>query len=267
MNATRCARACGFALCCGMLLSAVPARAQISCEDGNGPLKSDSPEGFSTDEVIRKFASREAQFKAAFASYSYSVDMTVQSLNGNGSGGEMRRTTAVTVDERGKRHETVTFASVSTLRIGVTQEDYDDADSGALGMVTPENLQAYFVKFLGRQKVDELSTYVFDIAPKKIEKGKGFFQGTIWVDDHDLVIVKTCGRSMRTDELPEKNGRLPRNVAPVFVTYREQVDAVNWFPTYSKADEVAEFPRGAVRVKEIVKHTQYKKSDVTAAAK
>jgi hypothetical protein len=51
------------------------------------------------------------------------------------------------------------------------------------------------------------------------------------------------------------------------VTYREQIDAQNWFPTYSKADEVEEFPRGSVRVREIVKHLHYKKTDTASAAK
>src|SRR6266478_5570018 len=49
---------------------------------------------------------------------------------------------------------------------------------------------------VAREQVDELSTYVFDVAPKKLEKNQRFFQGRIWVDDKDLNIVKSDGKAV-----------------------------------------------------------------------
>ena len=47
------------------------------------------------------------------------------------------------------------------------------------------------MRYLGRQNADEIPCYVFAVKPKKMEPGKRYFQGQIWVDDRDLMIVKT----------------------------------------------------------------------------
>jgi len=46
------------------------------------------------------------------------------------------------------------------------------------------------------------------------------------------------------------------------VTYREQVDGQYWFPTYTRADDFLHFQSGDVRVREIVKYSNYKRFGV-----
>ena len=46
--------------------------------------------------------------------------------------------------------------------------------------------------------------YVFDVAPKQFEKNKRYFQGRIWVDDHDFQIVKNYGKSVPDVHLNKK---------------------------------------------------------------
>ena len=65
-------------------------------------------------------------------------------------------------------------------------------------MTAPE-LPLYDIKYLGKQKIDELETYVFDVAPKVMEKGKRYYKGKVWVDQQDLQIVLVSGKSVPDD--------------------------------------------------------------------
>ena len=101
-------------------------------------------------------------------------------------------------------------------------------------------------------KVDEITAYVFSIRPKEIKKGRLYFQGTVWVDDRDLQIVKSEGKSV-----PEvRKGK--ENLFPRFITYREQIDGKYWFPTFTIADDKLYFSSGAVRIKQVIRYTDYK---------
>ena len=53
----------------------------------------------------------------------------------------------------------------------------------------------------------ELHCYVFDIAPKQIVGKKRYFQGRIWVDDHDFQIVKTYGQAVPEIRDTKKKGK------------------------------------------------------------
>ena len=87
-------------------------------------------------------------------------------------------------------------------QIGLTREDYEDFRNKLPFVLTTEDIPKYNLLYVGAQKVDELDTYVFDLAPKTIEKGQRYFQGRAWVDAKDLQVVKTCGKTV-----PETTGR------------------------------------------------------------
>jgi hypothetical protein len=250
-------RACLALLACMLPLSLA---AQTNCDDGDGPLNPAQPQGISVQELVQKFAGKEAVFKDARNHYTYTQEIIVQTLDGNSVDGEFRLTTDILYDDRGKRIENVTYAPQSTLtRIGLTPQDYDDFRNRLPFVLTTEDLGEYNISYVGQQHVDELETYVFDIAPKKVEKNTGprFFDGRIWVDNHDYQIVKTCGKNV-----PDNHKKNEENLTPKFVTYREQVDGQYWFPTYTRADDVLNFANGPVRVREIVKYIHYKRFGV-----
>jgi len=46
---------------------------------------------------------------------------------------------------------------------------------------------------------------------------------------------------------------------PRFETYREQVDGLYWFPTYTRAVDTLQFSSGAQRIRQIIKYDNYKK--------
>ena len=81
------------------------------------------------------------------------------------------------------------------------------------------------------------------------------------MDDRDLVIVKTCGKTREDVNANSTRRNQPRDLVPTFVAYREQIDGQYWFPTYCKANEVLHFGlrgRGDVHFRETVKYSNYK---------
>lgn len=248
--------------CASLLAMLFPlaSAAQTNCDAGNGPLRSAAPQAISVQDLVQKFAGQEEVFKDARNHYAYTQDVTVQTLDGDTVSGEFRETTDVLYDDQGKRLEKVTYAPQNTLKgISITKEDYDDFRNRLPFVLTTQDLGQYNISYAGQQHVDEIETYVFDVAPKKVEKDGGprFFQGRIWVDNHDFQIVKTCGKNV-----PDIHKKDSENLTPKFVTYREQIDGQYWFPTYTRADDDLHFKNGDVRIREIVKYTNYKRFGV-----
>jgi hypothetical protein len=247
--------------CCSILLPVARAQSSV-CEAGNGELNEDPPKGVEPASLIPRFAANEAVLKKALEGYTFSLDMLVQTWGDTGPSGEYRRKSDISYDGKSKPQEHITFQSVSTLKgIAVDEDDFQDARDGAMAFLTPEHLNEYFINYVGQQPVDQLLTYVFDVAPKKEHKN-GLFQGKIWVDNKDLVIVKTCGQIMR-EPTTVRNGRgftRTANVSPTTATYREQIDGKFWFPSYSRVDENEQFRNGDVYIKQTIKRTNYKKT-------
>jgi hypothetical protein len=234
--------------------------AQTNCDAGNGPLRSAPPQAISVQDLIQKFAGQEEVFKDARNHYAYTQDVTVQTLDGDTVSGEFRETTDVLYDDQGRRLEKVTYAPTNTLKgISITKEDYDDFRNRLPFVLTTQDLGEYNISYVGQQHVDEIDTYVFDVAPKKVDKNGGprFFDGRIWVDNRDFQIVKTCGKNV-----PDIHKKDSENLTPKFVTYREQIDGQYWFPTYTRADDDLQFKNGPIRIREIVKYTNYKRFGV-----
>jgi hypothetical protein len=225
-----------------------------------GPLITAPPKGTSPERIIQSFAAKEAEFKAAREHYTYNQEVKIQTLDGSTVDGEYKQNIEITFDDKGRRIEKVLYAPAPTLtRVQMTREDIDDIEKRLPFVLTTEDLPDYNILYVGQQHVDELDTYVFDVAPKKIEKGKRYFQGRIFVDQQDMQIVLTDGKNV-----PEIRKKSEENLFPSFVTYREQVDGRYWFPTYTKAEDDLHFSSGDVHIREIVKYTNYKRfgSDV-----
>lgn len=228
-----------------------------SNERGEGTLNSAQPAGITPEEIIRRFAAKEAEFKQAREQYTYTQDITVQARSISGEG-EFRQVEDVVFDEKGRRLEHVTFAPQSSLDNGgvsLSPEDMDDIRHRLPFVLTTEEIPEYDILYVGQQREDELHTYVFDIAPKTIEKGRRYFQGRIWVDNQDFQIVKTDGKTV-----PDiHKGKNNENLFPRFTTWRQQIDGRYWFPTFTRADDTLHFKTNDVHIIERVKYTNYKR--------
>jgi hypothetical protein len=219
-----------------------------------GSLSTDPPKGTTPEAVIQAFAAKEAQFKAARDNYTFRQDVRVQTLDGDTVTGEYREVFDVTYDDRHQRLENVVFAPQNTLAdILMTPEDLQDIRHLLPFVLTSEEIPEYNILYVGEQQEDEIHCYVFDIAPKRIEGKKRYFQGRIWVDDQDLQIVKTSGKTV-----PDIRKKNDENLFPKFTTWRENVDGKYWFPAYTLADDTLHFKLSDVHIREIVKYTDYK---------
>jgi hypothetical protein len=242
------------------LLMPAALMADTVCDDGAGTLNPAQPKGMTPQDIIQKFAAREEVFRQARNNYVYTQDITVQELDGTTVTGEFRLVQEITYDDKGARIENVTFAPQNTLRqLGLGREDYEDFRYKMAFIMTTSDLPQYNLLYVGQQHLDEIDTYVFDVAPKTIVKGQRYFQGRIWVDDHDLQIVKSCGKTVPDIIQTKKKKNVAENLSPKFVTYREQIDGQYWFPTYIKADDTLHFRNGDIHMREIIKLTNYKR--------
>jgi len=206
-------------------------------------------------EIIRRFAEKEAEFRAARDNYTYHQIVKVQTLDRDGKvTGTHQVESDIIFTPSGQRIEKVTYAPLSTLRsISMSPEDERDLKSIQPFVLTTADIPKYNIEYMGRQKVDDLDTYVFMVGPKVMEKGQRYFQGQIWVDDRDLQIVKTYGKAV-----PDIRKKGEENLFPRFETYREQIDGQYWFPTWTGADDTLYFSSGSQRIRMLVQYKNYK---------
>lgn len=221
----------------------------LSSAQGAANQNASAPPTVPVDEIIRKFAQHESDFKVERGNYAYTQDVLVEDVAP--SHGEYRVTEDIVFTPEGHRYENVTYAPASTLMdFSLSPEDDRDLRDIQPFVLTTEDLPKYDIQYVGREKIDDLGTYVFRVAPKKIEKGQRYFQGTVWVDDQDLAVVKSDGKAV-----PD----LKNNLFPRFVTYRENIAGKFWFPTYTHADDILHFDSGDVHIRMTVRYKNYKR--------
>jgi len=171
-------------------------------DTGFSPLDT-SAQAIAPQEIIRQFAARESEFQMALNHYNWRRDARVQTIDDdNKVDGEYNEVDDVIFDPTGKRFEMAVYAPESTLqRVQISPSDLQEIQSDDFFLLTTEEIGKYNVKYVGRQKVDEMDCYVFDVAPKAIEKNHRYFDGRIWVDSTGMQIVVTnrCGHRNSDD--------------------------------------------------------------------
>jgi hypothetical protein len=266
---------------------ALPAAAQgkdsftpMALDAGFGPMDISTP-SMAPEEIIRKFAAKESEFQQALNHYTYRRIARVQTIDDdNKVDGEYYEVDDVIFDSTGARTEKVVLAPPNTLqRVMMSPSDLQDISHGYPFVLTAEEIGQYDVKYVGRQKVDEVDCYVFDVSPKLIEKKHRYLLGRIWVDSTDLQIVVTNGRMV-----PDDTRKGSEDLHPPFMTWRQQVDGHYWFPVYTKGEGILHFSSGSgymgedVHMRDTIKYTDYKRfgstikliyegQDITPAAK
>jgi TonB family protein len=192
------------------------------------------------DRIIGRFTAKETEFRRALNQYSFKRDALIQRLGMGGQvTGEYHRVSTFTFDDQGNRYEKISFFPMSSMAENVTAEDVDDLGGIQPFALEPSKISKYNIRYVGKEKIDELDLFVFDVAPKVMPDPKKtkerLFVGRVWVDDQDLQIVKTKGKGV-----PETKN----NKFPTVETYREHIDGRYWFPTYAYADEELLYENG-----------------------
>ena len=232
----------------------------MALDAGFGPMDISEP-AMPAEQIIREFAAKESEFQKALNHYTYRRVARVQTIDDdNKVDGEYYQVDDVIFDSTGKRTEKTVYAPESTLqRVMMSPSDLQDIQHGYPFVLTAEEIGQYDVKYVGRQKVDEVDCYVFDVSPKTIVKGKRYLLGRVWVDETDLQIVVTNGRMV-----PDDTRKNNEDLHPPFMTWRQQVDGHYWFPVYTKGEGILHFSGGSgymaqdVHMRDTIKYTDYK---------
>ena len=187
------------------LILVLSAQAQVSytsmpLDQGFGALDTSAPP-IPAQQIIDQFTAKESVFRRAMANYTYERSVKVETIDDdNKVDGQYFQVTDISFDPNGKRFEHVVLAPASSLeRVQMSPADFQDIEQRLPFVLTKEDVGQYDLTYLGKQKVDELDTYVFDVKPRVMEKNKRYFQGRIWVEQHDLQIVVTNGKNVPDD--------------------------------------------------------------------
>lgn len=213
------------------------------------------------DEIIKRAAANEEKLKAAQANHSYRLDILVQVLGDVGSVREqLHRVSEMTYDDLGNRIEKIIEYPPSQLTsaLGVLKVDFDNLLGVNPFFLTTQSLSSYSIKFIERQKIDDLNVYLFQLepadpkSPKPKERGEHLFSGRVFIDEQDLQIVKIEGRAFVTKDEKSRFAK--------FECYRENIDGNLWMPSMVFANDVLEYPKYDIPLKIVIKYTGYKQA-------
>lgn len=214
------------------------------------------------DRIVKTFTAKEAEFRESLKDYVFNREAIVQTIGLGGQvTGEFRRDSFMALSPEGTRFERILFAPITTItEMTITPQDIEDLGGVNPFALDPSVANQYNFNYVGKEKIDDLDLYVFDVAPKVMPDPKKtkqrFFIGRIWVDDRDVQIVKSKGKA-----IPEDKG----SRYPVVETWRENVEGKYWFPAFTSSNDQLVFDNGQiVNMKMRVKYTNYRqgKTDV-----
>jgi hypothetical protein len=221
----------------------------------SAPLQADQTAArvdLSSEQIIQQFTQKETEFYDAWIQYAYTQTAVVRvvSVDGIPQKEKMTIISQVVFNDDGTR-EVKLISQTGRLRsVGFTEEDRDVIDNINPFALTEKELSLYNLKYQGKEHVDELNCYVFSVKPKSTKGKRLYFDGTIWVDDRDLQVVRTFGKAV-----PQSRD----NQFPEFETIRQVVDGKYWFPVWTHADSKLIFPDQEVRIEETITYEDYKR--------
>src|SRR5271163_9413 len=217
----------------------------------------DVPLDLPAEEVIKRFAAKEDQNFLARPRYGYRKTLRIQEFGPDGQpSGEMLRVTEVRPTSDGKVSVEVIEKPQSTLKhIFLEPEDLAALDRLPAYALTTSQLAKYDLKYLGKEQVDEIDCYIFQVKPRMLERMHGYFDGIVWVDAKYVEVVKTYGRWVTDLGDMRPIEQLPFSL---FETYRENVDGKYWLPNYSRSDDTLHIKDGDFPMRVTIKWTDFK---------
>lgn len=242
-------------LLCTLALVAVYLFSSLACTEtfaqtGSPPAAAQGG-AVDVDRILAAFQAKETAFRRLLNGYGFKRDALIQSIGMGGQvTGEFHRVSYLTFDPQGNRREKIITFPIPTLPLDPA--DLEDLNTIEIFAVEAGKIDRYKFTYVGREHVDELNTYVFDVAPKVMPDPKKsrerFFQGRIWIDDRDMQLVKAKGKGV-----PEGKQRFP-----TFESYREQADGSYWFPSLTYADDKLVMLNGnVVRMRMRIRFTDF----------
>jgi hypothetical protein len=240
-------------LCAALLMAvaALPATARLG-----GAAHAQATAKLTPAEILAASAEKGKSLLAALREYTYYTELTIQTVSQSDTiTGKFYRFSQISFDPAGKRQERI-LENTSTLpeEVHIGTNAANNLTRVYQFIITPETLNDYEFTYIGRERVDELNTYVFDVKPKvKLpdpdKSSERYLRGRVWIDDQDLCVVKVAGEA-----LPEQSAHR----TPKFETFFQNVDQF-WFPAYVAADDSVRMGKYSTRVVVKAHFTSYKR--------
>jgi hypothetical protein len=215
-----------------------------------------APPSVPPEEIIKRFSQKEDEYLAARAGYSYKKTVRLEEFGPDGKpAGQLSLVIEAKPGPDGKIYEKTIERPQSTLHyLEMGPEDFQALARMPAYPLTTAQLAKYNLKYLGKELVDEINCYIFQVKPKTVERAHFYFDGIVWVDDAYLEVVKTYGKWVN-DLGDMRSATMPFNI---FETYRENVDGKYWLPNYMRSDDTINLKDLNVQVRLVIKWTDYK---------
>jgi hypothetical protein len=212
-------------------------------------------------EIIRRFAANEDVMKKAYDTYNFDRSIRIEELTD--PGGKFSVSGEVYTRPDGERYLRIEKPPEANLKqTDFTLEDVRIIAQLPLFILTTEEIANYTFAYVGQDKLDQLNTYVFQVKPKQLSRQRRYFEGAVWVDDHDLTIVKSYGKFI--SEIAGNGTKLPFTM---FETFRENFQEKYWLPTYTRSDDFVENEKqGELHMRLVIRDTDFKLAGSPAAS-
>jgi hypothetical protein len=111
----------------------------------------------------------------------------------------------------------------------------------------------YEGKYKGEEIIDGEPCFVEYIRPRQILSTQRFFEGTLWVRQSDLAVIRSEGQAV-----PQIETLREQNLFPHFTTLRRTVDNQWTFPVETYGDDTLFFRDWPQRIRIIIRYLNYK---------
>ena len=212
-------------------------------------------------EIIQRFAANEDVMRKAFDTYTYTQTVRFEEET---NPAQILTASGDTYFKDDQRYWSVTKETKpKMLMTHYTLQDVMAFTQLPYFFLSTADIANYNFLYAGEQQLDQINTYVFQVKPKVLSRRQRFFEGVIWVDDHDLAVVRSWGKFEL--EVEPSNEVRPFTM---FETYRENFEDKYWLPTYTTSDgEATEDDGTKLPVKLVIRDTDFKhRTDVAAPA-
>src|ERR1700693_1210782 len=216
-----------------------------------------APPSLPVEEIIRRFSQKEDEYLKSRPNYGFRKSVRIQEFGADGSAiGEFLHVTQYQKLPDGRVAMKAIEKPQSTLQgVYLAPEDLDALYRIPSYPLTSGQLAKYELKFIGRELVDEVDCYIFQVKPKTVERANAYFEGVVWVDAQYLEVMKTYGKWVTDQGDTRGIAQLPFSL---FETYRENVDGKYWFPNYLRSDDSLHTKEGDIPVRLVIKWTDFK---------
>jgi hypothetical protein len=208
------------------------------------------------EEALKRAAANEEKARQAEQQYFYRQHILVQTFSEFGNvTRRLHRLSEFSYDDLGNRVEKILEYPSSSLAVflGVLQPNFKSLLGVDPFFLTQDSLARHVTKFVERQKVDDLNTLIFQLEPRDAKKPSPEnrpFQGRVWIDEQDLMMVKCEGKAFATKDEKERFLK--------FEYYRENVERGLWLPSFAHAKDMLDMGRFELPIQMDIKYTQYK---------